>query len=191
MRKSTIHLALFSMSFLIMCSCSKKCDQVSPSSPQVPATAYSHLSTAPAHQVAVLSWESGHVAVKKTSMSPAGDKRTTLGLVLYNDSTISTINSNCNSCHNPQSTSRAGVDFSGASHGRSSVHPVTGLEDGSALVARIKATPYYAELFQNAYGSQDVTIERVSDALAQYLAARADQSPEALATDPRFTNPFK
>jgi hypothetical protein len=55
----------------------------------------------------------------------------------------------------------------------------------------MSGTTYYPHLFQDAYGTPDITAERISDALAQYTAAMAAATPAELANEPKFGNPFK
>ncbi len=44
-----------------------------------------------------------------------------------------------------------------------------GMPSHAALVTKLKAIPYYPPLFRKAFGTEDVTPERVSKALAQFL----------------------
>ena len=46
-------------------------------------------------------------------------------------------------------------------------HKEMGMEDMEFLVAKLKAAPYYNELFTNAFGTNDVTSERIAEALTQ------------------------
>lgn len=48
-------------------------------------------------------------------------------------------------------------------------HKEMGMEDMDFLVAKIKAAPYYPELFAAAYGDSEITSERVADAMAQFV----------------------
>ena len=48
-------------------------------------------------------------------------------------------------------------------------HKEMGMEDMNFLVAKIKAAPYYGDLFANAYGDATVTSERVADAMTQFI----------------------
>jgi cytochrome c peroxidase len=48
-------------------------------------------------------------------------------------------------------------------------HKEMGMENMDFLVAKIKAAPYYADLFSKAYGTSDVTSERVADAMTQFV----------------------
>lgn len=48
-------------------------------------------------------------------------------------------------------------------------HKEMGMEDMSFLVSKVKAAPYYNDLFKNAYGSDDVTKERIADAMTQFI----------------------
>lgn len=48
-------------------------------------------------------------------------------------------------------------------------HKEMGMENMDFLVTKIKAAPYYQELFTKAYGDAEVTSERVADAMAQFV----------------------
>ncbi len=48
-------------------------------------------------------------------------------------------------------------------------HKEMGMEDMNFLVAKIKAAPYYNDLFTKAFESPDVTSDKIADALSQYL----------------------
>ena len=48
-------------------------------------------------------------------------------------------------------------------------HKEMGMENMDFLVAKIKAAPYYEELFTNAYGSKDVTSDKIADAMTQFI----------------------
>ncbi len=48
-------------------------------------------------------------------------------------------------------------------------HKEMGMENMDFLVTKIKAAPYYQELFTKAYGDTEVTSERVADAMAQFV----------------------
>ena len=48
-------------------------------------------------------------------------------------------------------------------------HKEMGMENMEFLVAKIKAAPYYAELFTKAYGDGEVTQDRISDAMTQFV----------------------
>jgi cytochrome c peroxidase len=48
-------------------------------------------------------------------------------------------------------------------------HKEMGMENMDFLVTKIKAAPYYGELFTNAYGDADVTSTRIADAMAQFV----------------------
>lgn len=48
-------------------------------------------------------------------------------------------------------------------------HKEMGMEDMNFLIAKIKAAPYYNDLFAKAFGNTDVTSDRVAEALSQYL----------------------
>ncbi len=48
-------------------------------------------------------------------------------------------------------------------------HKEMGMENMEFLVAKIKAAPYYDELFSKAYGSNEVTSDRVADAMTQFV----------------------
>jgi cytochrome c peroxidase len=48
-------------------------------------------------------------------------------------------------------------------------HKEMGMENMDFLVAKIKAAPYYGDLFNKAYGTTEVTSERVADAMTQFV----------------------
>jgi len=48
-------------------------------------------------------------------------------------------------------------------------HKEMGMEDMTFLVTKIKAAPYYGELFAKAYGDPDVTSGRIADAMTQFV----------------------
>ena len=48
-------------------------------------------------------------------------------------------------------------------------HKEMGMEDMEFLITKIKAAPYYNELFTKAYGNEEVTSERIADALTQFI----------------------
>jgi cytochrome c peroxidase len=48
-------------------------------------------------------------------------------------------------------------------------HKEMGMEDMKFLVTKIKAAPYYAGLFKNAYGDDEVTSTRIADAMTQFV----------------------
>lgn len=48
-------------------------------------------------------------------------------------------------------------------------HKEMGMENMEFLVAKIKAAPYYDELFTKAYGNNNVTSDRIADAMTQFV----------------------
>jgi len=48
-------------------------------------------------------------------------------------------------------------------------HKEMGMENMSFLVSKIKAAPYYGDLFQKAYGDDEVTKDRIADAMTQFV----------------------
>lgn len=46
-----------------------------------------------------------------------------------------------------------------------------GLNDMSALIAKMEATDYYGPLFEEAFGNSSITQERIQDALAQFVSS--------------------
>lgn len=48
-------------------------------------------------------------------------------------------------------------------------HKEMGMEDMNFLVAKIKAAPYYENLFADAFGSNEVTSAKIADAMAQFI----------------------
>lgn len=53
-----------------------------------------------------------------------------------------------------------------------------GLEDIKVLEVKLAEIPYYPDLFKKAFGSEKITVEKISEALAQFLLSiRANKSP--------------
>ena len=48
-------------------------------------------------------------------------------------------------------------------------HKEMGMENMDFLVTKIKAAPYYKDLFNAAYGSDEVTSEKIADAMTQFI----------------------
>ncbi len=48
-------------------------------------------------------------------------------------------------------------------------HKEMGMEDMNFLVTKIKAAPYYADLFNDAYGTTDVNSDKIADAMSQFI----------------------
>jgi len=48
-------------------------------------------------------------------------------------------------------------------------HIEMGLDDDDAVVSRLENKSYYRELFNNAFGDEEITIDRVASALAQFV----------------------
>lgn len=48
-------------------------------------------------------------------------------------------------------------------------HIEMGLDDEVYLMMKVNELPYYKELFQNAYGSEEVTMDKISMAMAQFI----------------------
>jgi cytochrome c peroxidase len=46
-----------------------------------------------------------------------------------------------------------------------------GITDVSEVVAKLKRLPYYEDLFMKAYGSTEVTVEKISEAVALFMAS--------------------
>lgn len=70
-------------------------------------------------------------------------------------------------------------------------HKEMGMEDMDFLVAKIKAAPYYDELFTNAFGSNEVTSDLIAEAMTQFIKSmigcdspmdRYNQTGEGLST---------
>jgi len=157
----------------------------------LPATPYVYSSTTQTKAVS-LTWTEGHMVLKSADATPVTNDGAKLGRVLFHDNNIS--GKSCNGCHNGNSSASAAKDFfmaknSGSLAGKAgqAIHPAIGMEDAGTLTAKIASTPYYRQLFQEAYGTPEITSERVSDALVQYMTAMSG----ATATDPRFADPFK
>ncbi len=53
-----------------------------------------------------------------------------------------------------------------------------GLEDIKVLESKLAEIPYYADLFKQAFGSEKITVDKISEALSQFLLSiRATKSP--------------
>jgi len=50
-------------------------------------------------------------------------------------------------------------------------HVEMGITDLSSLPAKISSLPYYKDLFKKAYGSEEITVEKISDAMSMFLFA--------------------
>jgi cytochrome c peroxidase len=188
MRKSTTTGLFFLMSLLLLSSCSKEVKNT-PAMPYLPATPYSY-TTNNKDKIEVISMQSGTVTIKPMTITPVSNMTITLGRVIFNDNVITTTNTiHCGSCHtsspNIQGNNILAPLAGNAHHG-------AGMESPEVLVTKMAETSYYPRLFRDAYGSSEITQERISDALAQYLSAMVSlDSKEAMAADPRFADPFK
>jgi cytochrome c peroxidase len=199
MKRSTITAVLFLMFSLLLWSCSKegKSTQVSPN---LPATSYDYR-TDHKDKIIVTLWPTGNEmrsTISGTSSSWVGIAVTnggaTLGRVIFydNGNTI-TINSNCSGCHSapPVFGDKAGLVRQN-NNDLAAIHAQAGVESADRMVEKMKAKSFYAQLFKDAYGTSEITPDRITDALSQYMTAMAGvSSKEALAADPRFADPFK
>jgi hypothetical protein len=121
----------------------------------------------------------------------------TLGRVIFYDNITSlNLSNNCTGCHNGpvvvQGTSADAPEKVLAAQSVGTLPGHAGLVGIDQMVARMIAKPYYAQLFKNAYGTTEITPDRISDALAQYITAMqgaARQGP--IAGDIRFADPFR
>lgn len=203
MKQQTISQLLFPFLFMVLCSCSKKEVQNQPATPNLPVTPYTY-TVNPKDEAAITSWLNAYMAGTVTG-NQAQEKEykflknssATLGRVIFYDNLSSNFKINCNSCH--VAPVNAGGKFSfGAMQNAGYVSPVannphagTGLETLDKLVTKLASRPYYATLFKDAYGNDNVTPQRITSALAQYMAAMvAAGSQQAIAADPRFADPF-
>jgi cytochrome c peroxidase len=72
-------------------------------------------------------------------------------------------------------------------------HAETGMKDETLVVTKVQSAAYYAELFNNAYGNQQVNIEKVADALTAFtesINTSVKATGANIKTDDRFANPF-
>lgn len=200
MRRFTIPSFLLPIFVLLFSACSKDKQCAGPT-PNLPSTPYNYSATGK-DKLAVISFgEVGIVTITPVVISPPTNMGVNLGHVIFNDNTIVTSKISCGSCHvGPSGVQNiaSSVPLNGGSpNNKRQVyegvrpHPKVGIEDPNDLVNRMLATSYYRQLFKDAYGTSEITPERIADALAQYIAAIADVSDEQMATDPRYTNPFK
>lgn len=191
MRRSTIPSLVLPL-FLLLTSCSKETTSIA--KPDLPAQPYAY-STGAKDKVEVVSFSFGQVVVNRVTITPPTNFGVTLGRVLFNDNVLSAGSTiHCGSCHMSPNSHFANLSplLNQATDLNTNrrAHP-DGMEQPDKLIKKMMNTSYYSKLFQDAYGSSEITPEKVSDALAQYIAAMSAVSPEELATDPRFSNPFK
>ena len=191
MKRSTATTLLLSVLALTLFSCTKKEISETTTAPVLPATPYVY-ATGTQTKTVSLAWTEGHMVLKSAEANPVTNDGAKLGRVLFHDNTLS--GKSCNGCHNGNTSTKGSRDFfmpksngSIASTAGQAIHPAIGMEDAGTLTAKIASTLYYRQLFQEAYGTPQITTERVSDALAQYMTAMSGAS----ATDPRFADPFK
>lgn len=71
-------------------------------------------------------------------------------------------------------------------------HKEMGMEDMDFLVTKIKAAPYYEELFQKAYGTTDITSAKVADAMTQFIKSMVgcDSPMDRLSTNGIHLSPL-
>jgi cytochrome c peroxidase len=55
-------------------------------------------------------------------------------------------------------------------------HVEMGIDDLTSLEAKLKALPYYKDLFYKAYGTEEITITRISNAVATFVSAISSTS---------------
>lgn len=145
------------------------------------------------------------------------DGGATLGRVIFFDNVTSlSMTNTCNRCHatpprmaSPKADGYAVIQTAsgnsgdvrnlmpryggtGSLHTQASIQTSahSGLVSAETLVQRMKATTYYAKLFRDAFGTSDITPERINEALAQYATAASRITAEELSTDVRFSDPF-
>ena len=218
MKKSTVSLLSFSLLLLSLWSCSKKEVQCNHTSPNLPQTAYAY-DASDKDKMAIISWMN-IISTKNIQVNPITPRGiiikstksgATLGRVIFYDN-FSGINlsHSCSGCHNapvvnhlaeatihqqqgqPSVINTPNADARYQIDANADIHAQSGLSDLASVASQISSRPYYSLLFRDAYGSSEVTPERVSEALAQYLAAMASvDSKDAVASDPRFADPFK
>ena len=201
MKRSTITAVFVSLFSMLLWSCSKesKSTQVSPN---IPSVTYNY---PPDHKdrIVVVLWP--HVTGGNPVRDAAGGTITslkgiavtnssvTLGRVIfYDNSTTINISNNCNGCHSapPNGNKLSVVKHSDTE--LAAIHAQAGIESPDRLVEKMLSKTYYTQLFKDAYGTSDITPERIIDALSEYMTAMSSvPSPEALAADPRFSDPFK
>ena len=145
------------------------------------------------------------------------DGGATLGRVIFFDNVTSlSMTNTCNRCHatpprmaSPKADGYAVIQTASGNSGnirnvmprytgtggvntqadiQASAH--SGLVSAEALVQRMKAKTYYTQLFKEAFGTSDITPERINEALAQYASAASHSTAEELSRDVRFSDPF-
>ena len=199
MKRSTITAVLFSMFSLLLWSCSKE-SKTAQASPTISSARYDDLLDHKDKVIVVL-WShvsastpvrsSSNVVITSLKGITVTNSGVTLGQVIfYDNSTTVNINNNCNGCHSAPPNGNNVVRHNEAD--LAAIHAQAGIESADRLVEKMLAKPYYAQLFKDAYGTPEITPERITDALSQYMTAMAGVgSQEALIADPRFSNPFK
>jgi cytochrome c peroxidase len=194
MIKSTLSLFLFTILALLLWSCHKDTKTVQ-HAPSLPATPYNYVGTddkhkAEDHKLVLIAYIGQNWQLHPEVVAPPTNIIITLGRVIFYDKVIINSTSTCYTCHS-QGTNAPKAIGEPAAGGASFGHPDIGLGSSGQVIARMKASTYYPELFRQAFGSADITAERMSEAVAEYMAAMSSYSAEALATDPRFADPFK
>jgi cytochrome c peroxidase len=200
MKRSTITVVFFTTFSVLLWSCSKKEGKTTQVSPNLPSTPYEYRNDHK-NKISALLWIHGtEIRYVESGAAPTlgndivvTNSGVTLGRVIfYDNGTTININNNCNGCHSaPPNGNRLNV----ARHSEADladIHTQAGVESPDRLVERMLAKPYYAQLFKDAYGTSEITPERITDALSQYMTAMSEVgSQEALVADPRFADPFK
>lgn len=199
MRRFTIpSLVLPLFLSLLLSSCSKETSNSIAPAPNLPTTPYNYGAHA-SSKMDVITFELGIVTIKPITITPPTNLGISLGHVIFHDNFV--LNKACGSCHvgppnapgnmTPIASGNGSPNGNRLGNGIVRRHPDSGINQPEAIVKRMMATPYYGQLFKDAYGTTEITPERISDALAQYIAAMSTASSEELATDPRYTSPFK
>jgi cytochrome c peroxidase len=214
MRKATTTLILFVGCALMLWSCNKESARTA-AAPNLPATPYNYtkemevttttLISGNIHPT-VLAW-TGHAWIPKSgtgTQTVVSNTIITLGRVIFFDPITGLRNAqNCVVCHAAEAPLAPGnisaqnniqiqqMQGNNIGNRQAADHSAMGMEAADNMIAKMNRTTYYSQLFRDAFGSAEITEDRISQALGQYMTAISAHSGENLSSDPRFSNPFK
>ncbi len=183
MRRYTIVTVFASVFLLFLWSCSK--DKAAPV-PALAATTKSNSDNA-RDKMATIKWLSTNIINPTVgTIRPLGNINfnnlnvitpggISLGRVIFNDNLI-TINIKTNGCVNCHGAPiHVGANISDASV---RTHAQTALQNPDELISKMNNKSVYPQLFREAFGSSEITAERINDALAQYIVAMGTDQPQ-------------
>jgi cytochrome c peroxidase len=176
MKRTTILPAFFISFLLLLASCSKN-EGVSTREPNLQLKA--DYNSGPVHSQA----------------GPATNATAALGRVLFYDRRLSRSNSvSCASCHKQENSfavnanNSLGEEKNAHGNGLSvldgkgleagllmpSGHIEAGMENLSDLTKKLKSAPYYSALFTSAFGTPDISNEKIGMAVAQFIKSTSN-----------------